>query len=426
MTLNQHTKYFCHYNKHLRLYDCVLTACFLSMPLFIMAQSLGGHWEGTLSQRDRPLKYYYQLDIRQDGKSVSGASYSLSPDSSGYARFQVTGLWGNGQLMLQEIRQTEPEQPRWCLKYATLTLEETDTSYRLTGPWEAEDCIPGQIRLTKPKQLRERSVEEEAPFDIKGRWAGALSQSDRDYGFFFETSLRPNAAGSSYIVSEGNGGSAHHALRWNYDSTRQRLRFRESEVIEKTDARWPWCIKTATLQLRRVGSRYVLEGEWEGYIEGHEPDDPRARCASGGLLLEKPVLTRQVVRQVAVESQKYKIDQDRQIKVERVLEVQNDRLRIRVWDNGTVDGDVATLFLNGEKLLDKQLVTKRKISIPVQLRKDNNFLILHADDLGDITPNTVAVSVDDGVKEQTIILSSNLKESGAVMVRRFRIGGDKE
>jgi len=57
----------------------------------------------------------------------------------------------------------------------------------------------------------------------------------------------------------------------------------------------------------------------------------------------------------------------------------------------------------------------------IKLEKKTNYLILHAEDLGDITPNTVAVSVDDGVKEQRIILSSNLRESGAVMIRQFQI-----
>ena len=103
------------------------------------------------------------------------------------------------------------------------------------------------------------------------------------------------------------------------------------------------------------------------------------------------------------------------------LEVQGSRLNIHVWDNGTVDGDRVTLFLNGERLLYNHYVNKHKMAIPVTLKQDNNFLILHAEDIGSITPNTVAVSVDDGVKEQTIILSSNLDFSGAVMIRRLKV-----
>ena len=87
----------------------------------------------------------------------------------------------------------------------------------------------------------------------------------------------------------------------------------------------------------------------------------------------------------------------------------------------TVDGDIVTVFLNGELLFEKYRVTKHKYAKVVKLKPDDNYLILHAEDLGDISPNTVAVSIDDGVKEQIIILSSNLSESGAIMIKQFKI-----
>ena len=102
-------------------------------------------------------------------------------------------------------------------------------------------------------------------------------------------------------------------------------------------------------------------------------------------------------------------------------EVRSRDLYLRVWDNGTVDGDVVTLFLNGRRILHNFRVSKRKRVIPVTLEAANNFLILHAEDLGDIIPNTVAVSIDDGFKEQIIILSSNLAESGAVLIREVKV-----
>jgi hypothetical protein len=79
------------------------------------------------------------------------------------------------------------------------------------------------------------------------------------------------------------------------------------------------------------------------------------------------------------------------------------------------------LFLNGKMLLNKYRATRRKYEIPVTLEKPVNYLILHAINLGNITPNTVAVSVDDGRGEQIIMVSSTLKSSGAIMIREFRI-----
>ena len=290
---------------------------------------------------------------------------------------------------------------------------------RLRERWKADGCTPGDMMLERRKIPLDEEKEEVIPPTINGKWTGTLSQSDRDYGFYFEADLHEGRRGQSYIVSEDNGGSAFHKLEWRYDSIFQLLSFKELEVASKTDPRWQWCIKSGTLSFRREASRLVLEGDWNGFIEGYDLDT--GPCANGSVYLEKPILTRRIVQKQSMLQQPYEAESKRTIKVERVLEVQSSSIKIKVWDNGTVDGDVATLFLNGERILNEFRVDKRKFGIPVKLNQNDNFLVLHAESLGDISPNTVAISVDDGVKEQIIILSSNLNESGAVMIRKFQV-----
>lgn len=394
---------------------------FFLLPWTSLAQDLSGHWSGRLTQQGKSEVFSYEIDIRQNGETISGTSFSTTADGSASARFELTGIWNGKTLVLQELRQTEPEVPKWCIKYATLRLSTEAGEDRLAGNWRAPGCTPGEMTLARAVPAGRDTLEEELPFSMLGTWTGHLSQSDRDYGFFFELTLDEAPEGRSFIVSEGNGGHATHALRWSYDEKQQLLVVKELEVVEKTDPRWKWCIKRGNLRMRREGSRFIVEGPWEGFLEGLDPDLPKARCAPGRLYLEKPVLTRQVVRRTQEQSRTYELANDRKVKVERTLEVRSRDLRIRVWDNGTVDGDVVTLFLNGKRILHNFRVSKHKWSIPVTLDEESNFLILHADDLGDITPNTVAVAVDDGFSEQVIILSSNLRESGAVLIREFRV-----
>ncbi len=393
-----------------------ITAMLLALSL--PAQSLEGHWEGYITQDGKPDTFFYQVDIVQQGESISGESFSRTADGVHTARFQFTGYWNGAELALQELKQLEPQKPKWCLKYANLRLRKTATMDHLEGSWKSDGCTPGQMVLRRRTATQE-TVDEELPVTFTGKWTGSLSQSDRDYGFYFEMDLQPRSKGQSYIVSEDNGGSAFHNLEWRYDSLFRHFSFKELEVASKTDASWPWCIKSGVLNYRREANRIVLEGEWNGFIEGR--DQETAPCASGSIYLEKPILRRSTVRAQAIVQQPYETESKRKVKIARVLEVENDRIRIRVWDNGTVDGDVATLFLNGQRILHDYRVTKHRMAIPVTLEENDNFLILHAESLGSISPNTVAVSVDDGVKEQIIILSSNLDESGAVMIRKFRV-----
>ncbi len=399
----------------------ILTLFFvLGIALSLSGQGLSGQWEGYISQDGKKDTFYYQINVQQSGGAISGTSFSKTPDGAASAGFQVTGYLDGQQLVLQEVVQLEPESPKWCLKYATLNFSSLPAKDRLSGRWKADGCTPGDMLLERRKEPAEPEVVEKAiPPTITGKWIGTLSQSDRDYGFYFELDLDEGRQGKSYIVSEDNGGSAFHDMQWSYDSLFQLFSFKELEVESKTDSRWEWCIKSGILEYRREKSRVVLEGEWSGFIEGYDMNT--GPCASGKVYLEKPILTRTIVRNKAKIQKPYEAESRRKIKLERILEVQSPNIKIKVWDNGTVDGDVASLFLNGERILDQYRVTKHRLGIPVTLNQDDNFLVLHAEDLGDISPNTVAVSVDDGAREQIIILSSNLEESGAVMIRKFRV-----
>ena len=401
----------------------------VSSTINLRAQvDLSGEWEGILSQEGKDDQFIYRVNIRQTESAVKGTSFSSTDSGDVSAKFNITGLWDGERLVLQEIEQLEPKKPRWCHKYMTLNLIVKDEVQHLEGDWKAENCTPGKISLQRKTfaeinkntaiATKEEVVIKEMPFSINGKWTGQLTQSDRDYGFYYQFDLTQDAGGESYIVSEGNGGSANHALDWTFNEETNEVKIVERRIDEKSDEAWRWCIKSAKLKLRKENLKYVLEGDWNGYIEGF--NQASGPCAPGRLYLEKPVEIERSIVKKHIENPYEKIHK-RKVQIERVLEVHSPKLKIKVWDNGTVDGDIVTLYLNGTCLLQNYRVTKHKVGFPVTLRDESNFLILHAEDLGDITPNTVAVSVDDGVEEQVIILSSNLETSGAVLIKEFKL-----
>jgi hypothetical protein len=381
------------------------------------AQTLGGKWEGTVEQQGSGESYFYALEISVSGEAVSGNAISRSEDGETEAEFIISGIAENNKLILQEVKQLRPESPQWCLKAITLTYSVLDAGAQLSGNWTAKGCKPGIILLKQISSI-ETEVKEET-FSITGKWTGHLTQSDRDYGFYYELELEEAGVGSSFIVSEGNGGSAKHALIWLFDEASGLLTLKENYVMERTDPNWKWCIKSGTFQLRRKGMSYYLEGDWSGFIEEHDPE--LGACAPGSLILEKPVLTKEVRKEINLMTKPYEEKTGRIVKVGRTVEVNNPNVRIKIWDCGSVDGDYATLFLNGERILNNYRVIKYKKGIPVKLNAAENILILHAEDLGDIPPNTVAVSVVDGKNETVIIMNSNLQESDAILIRRFKL-----
>ncbi|PHN01777.1 hypothetical protein [Flavilitoribacter nigricans] len=386
------------------------------------AQLPAAIWKGGLTQVGVPDTFSYELHLEQRGNELSGKAFSVNAKGV-KVQFAVKGTWDGQQMLLQEWKQEAPATPRWCLKYVKLNLREDGLGQQLlSGNWRADGCNPGKLWLY-PVQENNVITAENTTASRYGRWTGHLDQADREYGFFYEVNLQRDGKGFSQIVSEESGGTARHELEWYWDSVRQVITIVERKVLEKTDPNWPWCIKQAELQLVREPGRQRLSGDWSGFIEGFTLRD--GACASGKMYLEKPVVRVESQAEILSQSAIYEQEKDRKVRVDRVLQVNSNKLRIRVWDNGTVDGDIVTVFLNGEQIVTKYRVSKRKWSIPVTLTDEENLLIIHADDLGDITPNTVAVSIDDGTREEVLVLSSDLRVSGGVLIQPFKFKSEK-
>ncbi len=425
--------------------------CLLLLAKFGLTQSLTGKWSGTVTQTGKSTSFVYSIEMVQDGNKVLGTATSSSADGSLVAKFEVGGTFDGKLLVLQEVKLLEPENAKWCLKHIRLQYAENQGIATLEGDWEAQGCKPGVMKLAvrqlavgsqveslkdgSPKQVSSAPQSEISQFPISrfpAKFSGHLSQSDRDYGFYFEMKFNEDGTGTSHIVSDGEGGNATHRFAWSFDVALQQLDFQEIEIMEESVPSWRWCMKSGKLQFKKEQHRLSLKGDWWGFIEGF--DAKSGPCAPGKLYVEQPILNElppdtkaterdkpAVAQQAPPQLTAYETKTKREADVERVLEVRSKTVRIRVWDNGTVDGDVLSLFLNGEQIVKNYRVTRQKYETIVKLDKPTNFIILHALNLGSISPNTVAVSVDDGFEEQVVIISSNLDRSGAIMIKEFTV-----
>ena len=401
----------------------------------LIGQNLVGTWTGEVTQEGKDDKFIYTIYMEQIGQKIYGTSTSKSAKGGSDAKFEIGGIWNGETMTLQEVKQLEPPNAKWCLKHIRLNLIFENEETLLKGTWEAEGCTPGEIVLSRQSAVgsKQSAVDSgESDFSIHGKYTGTLSQADRNYGFYFEIWLNEDGTGRSRITSDGGGGNATHQLNWTFDENQGQLQFSEKEVTEKSVHDWPWCLKDANLYFQKEENRLSLSGNWEGFIEGYDKDS--GPCAPGKIYLERPIFKKEEIIPVKINEgklpappapkgvQQYKQQEEREVEVDRVLEVKSNTIRVRVWDNGTIDGDVLTLFVNGEMILENYRVTRRKHETIVKLDKPTNYLILHAINLGSISPNTVAVSVDDGIEEQVVIMSSNLDKSGAIMIRQFEVG----
>ena len=107
----------------------------------------------------------------------------------------------------------------------------------------------------------------------------------------------------------------------------------------------------------------------------------------------------------------------RKISYIKELVFDSNEINISIWDHGRQDGDIVSIYLNGETVIAKHNLTYRKKNITLQLDKNKtNDLFLYAHNLGKAPPNTVSIEISDGSTSEAIVLNSDLKSCEAVLI----------
>jgi hypothetical protein len=100
------------------------------------------------------------------------------------------------------------------------------------------------------------------------------------------------------------------------------------------------------------------------------------------------------------------------------IEVETDSIRLYLYDNGRVDNDTISVFLNRRPVVLNQGLSVKPIILPIRLAPGENEISLFAVNLGDIPPNTALCIIYAGNKRYDINLSSTLAVNGTIRVRK--------
>ena len=113
----------------------------------------------------------------------------------------------------------------------------------------------------------------------------------------------------------------------------------------------------------------------------------------------------------------------RKRKIETIQSVyyKSDSLVLTLYDNGEVDGDTVSVLLNGEVIMPMQGLSTKAIRKTIHITKDmpdSIQLLMYAENLGSIPPNTGLLVVHDGEDIYEIRFSGDYQKSAAIVFRR--------
>lgn len=110
-------------------------------------------------------------------------------------------------------------------------------------------------------------------------------------------------------------------------------------------------------------------------------------------------------------------------KIQRIEEIffNSDSLLLSFYDNGTVDGDTISMILNGRVIAEKIKLTTNafRLTIPTKIgENDSLLLVLNAESLGLIPPNTGLLIIQDGNNRHEIRFEGDMQRSSAIVLRK--------
>jgi Flp pilus assembly protein TadB len=112
----------------------------------------------------------------------------------------------------------------------------------------------------------------------------------------------------------------------------------------------------------------------------------------------------------------------RKLETIRTVVVAQDSLVFSLYDNGTVDGDTVSVLINGKVVIPRLGLLERAYNKTIYLTPDMGdsiSVVLYAENLGSIPPNTGLLVIREGSKIYEIRFSGDMdKNSKIVLIRK--------
>jgi len=112
----------------------------------------------------------------------------------------------------------------------------------------------------------------------------------------------------------------------------------------------------------------------------------------------------------------------RETEIIQTVAFKADSLVLTLYDNGEVDGDTVSVLLNGKVIMAKQGLSAKAITTTVHLNElsDSLQLVMYAENLGRIPPNSGLLILQDGVDRYSIRFSGDLQRNSGIILKRKR------
>lgn len=210
------------------------------------------------------------------------------------------------------------------------------------------------------------------------------------------------------------GTSYHYSDTSNYvkeefegyiDTSKKNMTIQDMQVsVFKIPADCVPCLKNYVLTYHTDGREEQLRGTWTGKMM-----DGKNICPSGSITLtriQKSAFAPPVPPALANKTNE----------LVKEIFVDTGNIRLDFYDNGQIDGDTISVYVNNEPVVSSRMLTAKPVSIFIRIDalETGKDVIMVGENLGSIPPNTALMIVHTAGKRYQLYLTSDEKKNSMV------------
>jgi len=343
----------------------LILSLFLLTAVAAEAQKVTGSWYGVADVAAGGMgnNYLTELILKQKGDEVEGIFGYYFRD--GYQSYYIRGTFN---------RQTRQ-----------LSIPNLPVTYFRSSDIDGIDC---------PMDFTATLLVSQVKSTLKGELT-----SQKKYRYTCPT-LRVNYA---LDVSEQNQDSL---IKHSTASTKKYWKPRNDDLVISTGGQQETAKATATAPTNPV---QALKADTAGAVVSGTTGTPDSTAKTDTAAAKKEALRK------LVES----FEQRKNI-LSREIDIESDSVRISFYDNGDIDGDSITVFLNRYPVLTHQPLSAKSLNMYLAFDKGKDVaeISMYAENLGLYPPNTALMVISDGDKRYEVYMSSSLTQNSMVRLRK--------
>lgn len=244
---------------------------------------------------------------------------------------------------------------------------------------------------------------------LNGKWTGNYAKThifSDPQSLIVNISIHDDSiiTGTSHLLYK-NRKYEHHKISGIFNIKDSSLYFKESLVNHNIDLGSVYEV-TYKMKLKSVGNFWRLQGKWKG-----------TRSTFGYLPYNKVWLEK--MKDTLSNKKNDSISAKRKTDVQQVVEIskiEKDSIRVSIFDNGEIDGDSISVYLDDSLIINNVRISDKPISFKLSLSDAKQFykIKMVAENLGEIPPNTALMIIETLKNRYEIRLSSDFNKNAVV------------